>query len=130
VVVYRRLMVNIAQELAGANKCWALVSGDSLGQVASQTAGNITVVDEAATLPFLRPLIGMDKLEIMQQAQQIGTYDISIEADQDCCRLFIPPNPSTRANLGMVRKTEAQLDFPGLVKQALEKVELREFRFP
>jgi thiamine biosynthesis protein ThiI len=130
VVLYRRLMVNIAQELAGANKCWALVSGDSLGQVASQTAGNITVVDEAATLPFLRPLIGMDKLEIMQQAQQIGTYDISIEPDQDCCRLFIPPNPSTRANLGMVRKAEAQLDFPGLVKQALEKVELREFRFP
>jgi len=130
VVLYRRLMVRIAEELARSTKCWALVSGDSLGQVASQTAGNITVVDEASTLPFLRPLIGMDKVEITQQAQKIGTYDTSIEPDQDCCRLFVPPNPSTQANLEIVRKAEVELDVHGLVKQALEKTVLQEYYFP
>src|SRR5438094_317454 len=130
VVLYRRLMVRIAEELGHANKCWALVSGDSLGQVASQTAGNLTVVDEAATLPFLRPLIGMDKVEITDQAQKIGTYETSIEPDQDCCRLFTPPNPTTQANLEEVRRAESLLDIHGLAKQAVEKVELREFKFP
>jgi tRNA uracil 4-sulfurtransferase len=130
VVLYRRLMVRIAEELGRSNKCWALVTGDSLGQVASQTAGNITVTDEAATLPFLRPLIGMDKVEITEQAQKIGTYEISIEPDQDCCRLFTPPNPATQAKLEDVRRAESRLDVYGLVKQALEKVELREFKFP
>ena len=130
VVLYRRLMVRIAEELARSNNCWALVSGDSLGQVASQTAGNLTVVDEAATLPFLRPLIGMDKVEITAEANQIGTYEISIEPDEDCCRLFVPPHPSTRANLNMVRRAEDQLDTQGLIKEAMGKIELREFRFP
>ena len=106
------------------------MTGDSLGQVASQTAGNITVVDEAATLPFLRPLIGMDKVEITEQAQKIGTYETSIEPDQDCCSLFVPPHPSTRARLEDVRRAESMLDVHGLVKQALEKVELKEFNFP
>jgi thiamine biosynthesis protein ThiI len=130
VVLYRRLMVRIAEEIGRENKCWALVTGDSLGQVASQTAGNITVVDEATTLPFLRPLIGMDKVEITEQAQKIGTYETSIEPDQDCCSLFVPPHPSTRAKLEDVRRAESQLDIHGLVKQALEKVELKEFTFP
>jgi thiamine biosynthesis protein ThiI len=130
IVLYRRLMVRIAEELGRSNKCWALVTGDSLGQVASQTAGNITVIDEATTLPFLRPLIGMDKAEITEQAQKIGTYETSIEPDQDCCRLFMPPNPATQAKLEDVRRAESRLDVYGLVKQALEKVELREFKFP
>ena len=130
VVLYRRLMVRIAEEIGRDNKCWALVTGDSLGQVASQTAGNLTVVNEAATLPFLRPLIGMDKVEITEQAQKIGTYETSIEPDQDCCRLFTPPNPTTQANLEDVRRAESRLDIHSLVKQALEKVELREFKFP
>jgi tRNA uracil 4-sulfurtransferase len=130
VVLYRRLMVRIAEEIGRTNKCWALVSGDSLGQVASQTAGNLTVVDEAATLPFLRPLIGMDKVEITEQARKIGTYETSIEPDQDCCRLFTPPHPTTQANLEDVRRAESRLDIHGLVKQALEKVELREFKYP
>jgi thiamine biosynthesis protein ThiI len=130
VVLYRRLMVKIAEELACANKCWALVTGDSLGQVASQTAGNLSVVDEAATLPFLRPLIGMDKIEITRQAQAIGSYETSIEPDQDCCRLFMPANPSTQAHLEQVRRAESTLDIHSMVKQALEKIELREFHFP
>jgi thiamine biosynthesis protein ThiI len=130
VVLYRRLMVKIAQELAWSNKCWALLTGDSLGQVASQTAGNISVVDDAATLPFLRPLIGMDKIEITDQAQKIGTYETSIEPDQDCCKLFMPTNPSTHANLEQVRRAEAALDVDTLIKRAVEKTELREFHFP
>ncbi len=130
VVLYRRLMVKIAEELALSNKCWAILTGDSLGQVASQTAGNISVVDEAATLPFLRPLIGMDKIEITDQAQKIGTFETSIEPDQDCCKLFMPTNPSTHASLDEVRRAETALDVDMLVKQALEKAELREFYFP
>ena len=78
--------------------------------MASQTAGNITVVDEAATLPFLRPLIGMDKTEITEQAQKIGTHETSIEPDQDCCSLFVPPHPSTQAKLEDVRRAESMLD--------------------
>lgn len=130
IVLYRRLMVRIAEEIGRENRCWALVTGDSLGQVASQTAGNMTVVDEAATLPFLRPLIGMDKIEIIEQARAIGTYETSIEPDQDCCRLFIPPHPATQAKLDDVRRAESLLDVHGLVKQAREQVELKEFTFP
>ncbi len=130
IVLYRRMMVRIAEEIGRTHTCWALVTGDSLGQVASQTAGNITVVDEAATLPFLRPLIGMDKVEITAQAQTIGTYETSIEPDQDCCRLFTPPHPATRAKLEDVRRAESRLDLPGLLTQALEKAELKEFTFP
>src|SRR5512147_551897 len=85
VVLYRRVMIRIAQELARREHCWGLVTGDSLGQVASQTPENLTVIEEAAELPLLRPLIGMDKVEITDQAQQIGSFAISIEPDQDCC---------------------------------------------
>ena len=93
VVLYRRVMIRIAQELARREHCWGLVTGDSLGQVASQTPENLTVIEEAAELPLLRPLIGMDKVEITDQAQHIGTFAISIEPDQDCCSLFTPPAP-------------------------------------
>ncbi len=130
VVLYRRMMVRIAEELARQEGCWALVTGDSLGQVASQTAENLGVVEEAAQLPILRPLIGMDKIEITQQAQRIGSFDISIEPDQDCCRLFVPPHPTTRANLDQVRKVERGLDLAGMVKQGLEGTEMVEFKFP
>lgn len=130
VVLYRRLMLRIAEELARRNRCWALVTGDSLGQVASQTAENLTVVEEAAQLPILRPLIGMDKIEITEQAQRIGTFETSIEPDQDCCRLFVPPHPSTKAGLDQIRKVERNFDLDGLVKQGLERAELAEFYFP
>jgi thiamine biosynthesis protein ThiI len=130
VVLYRRMMVRIAEELARRDKCWALVTGDSLGQVASQTPENLTVVEDAAQLPLLRPLIGMDKSEITEQAQRIGTFDISIEPDQDCCKLFVPPHPSTRTSLDHIRRVERGLEIDGLVKQGLERVELAEFSFP
>ncbi len=130
VVLYRRMMVRIAEELARRERCWALVTGDSLGQVASQTAENLGVVEEAAQLPILRPLIGMDKIEITDQAQRIGSFDISIEPDQDCCRLFVPPHPTTRASLDQVRKVERGLDLAGMVKQGLEETEMVEYKFP
>jgi thiamine biosynthesis protein ThiI len=130
VVLYRRMMLRIAEEFARKERCWALVSGDSLGQVASQTAENLSVVEEAAQLPLLRPLIGMDKIEITEQAQRIGTFETSIEPDQDCCRLFVPPHPSTKAGLDQVRKVERAFDLDALVKQGLERADLSEFVFP
>ena len=130
IVLYRRMMLRIAEELARKDRCWALVTGDSLGQVASQTAENLSVVEEAAQLPILRPLIGMDKIEITDQAQRIGTFETSIEPDQDCCRLFVPAHPSTKADLDQIRKVERGFDLTALVKQGLEKAELEELFFP
>ncbi|OLE47051.1 MAG: tRNA 4-thiouridine(8) synthase ThiI, partial [Candidatus Rokubacteria bacterium 13_1_20CM_2_69_58] len=96
VIVYRRLMVRIAEALAGERSALALATGESLGQVASQTLESIARIDEAATLPILRPLIGMDKLEITAEAQRLGTFEVSIEPDADCCTLFVPAHPATR----------------------------------
>lgn len=130
VVLYRRLMVRIAGELARREQCWGLVTGDSLGQVASQTPENLSVIEEAAELPMLRPLIGMDKIEITEQAERIGTFTTSIEPDQDCCSLFTPPHPSTRTRIDDIRKVEQHFDISALVKQGLDKAELSEFTFP
>jgi thiamine biosynthesis protein ThiI len=130
VVLYRRMMVRIAQELARREGAWALATGDSLGQVASQTPENLTVVEEAAELPILRPLIGMDKVEITAQAEAIGSFELSIQPDEDCCKLFVPAHPSTRTRLDTVRKIERTLNIGTLVKQGLEKAELSEFIFP
>jgi thiamine biosynthesis protein ThiI len=130
VVLYRRMMLRIAEELARREQCWGLVTGDSLGQVASQTPENLSVVEEATQLPMLRPLIGMDKLEITDEAKRIGTYETSIEPDQDCCKLFTPPHPSTKTRIDDLRKVERAIDIPSLVKQGLEKAELSEFTFP
>lgn len=130
VVLYRRMMLRIAEDLARKEQCWGLVTGDSLGQVASQTPENLSVVQEAAALPLLRPLIGMDKIEITDEARRIGTYDISIEPDQDCCKLFTPPHPSTKTRIDDLRKIERGMDIARLVKQGIDKAELSEFTFP
>jgi len=130
VVLYRRLMLRIAEELAQREQCWGLVTGDSLGQVASQTPENLSVVQEAAELPILRPLIGMDKAEITDQAQRIGTFSISIEPDQDCCSLFTPPHPSTKTRIDDIRKIERMFDIGALVKQGLDRAELSDFTYP
>jgi thiamine biosynthesis protein ThiI len=130
VVLYRRVMIRIAQELAKQEHCWGLVTGDSLGQVASQTPENLTAIQAAAELPLLRPLIGMDKLEITDQAEQIGSFAISIEPDQDCCSLFTPPHPSTKTRLEDILRIEQIFDIDALVKQGLDKAELSQFTFP
>lgn len=124
VILYRRMMMRIAETLAKKEKCLALITGDSIGQVASQTLENILAVSDAATLPIFRPLIGLDKEEIMQKAKVIGTYDISIQPHDDCCTRLMPKKPETRAKLLEVLEAEKELDIPTLIKQALEKTEL------
>ena len=124
VILYRRLMLKIAQELARRENCLALVTGDSLGQVASQTLENIHAVDQAANMPVFRPLIGTDKEEIMQKAREIGTYEISILPHDDCCTRLMPKNPETRARLEEVLEAEKTLDLPELTRNILEKTEL------
>lgn len=130
IVLYRRMMLRIAERLAAYERCWGIVTGESLGQVASQTPANLCVIEQAATRPLLRPLIGMDKLEITDEAKRLGTYEISIEPDQDCCKLFTPPHPSLRTNREAVERIEATLDLDLLVQKGLEKAEVEEFRFP
>jgi thiamine biosynthesis protein ThiI len=130
VVVYRRLMVRIAERLAHRAGAAALVTGDSLGQVASQTLGNLARIDEAAELPILRPLIGMDKLEITEQARALGTFEISIEPDADCCTLFVPKHPGTRMTREEAANAEARLDVAGLVSAGVDGAAEEVFDFP
>ena len=130
VVIYRRLMVRIAERLAHATGAHALVTGDSVGQVASQTVENLAVVGAVATMPLLRPLVGMDKEEITADAQRIGTYDISIVPDEDCCTLFTPRYPTTRASVAEVEMAERALDLSALVDRAVESTEVEDFGFP
>src|SRR5439155_1489654 len=130
VVVYRRLMLRITQELARRGGALALATGESLGQVASQTLENIACIDEAASLPVLRPLIGMDKLEITTAAQEIGTFEISIEPDADCCTLFTPRHPATRATLDEIRAAEVALNLDRLVAAGADGAVLETFAFP
>jgi thiamine biosynthesis protein ThiI len=125
VILYRRMMMRIAEALARKEKCLALITGDSIGQVASQTLENILAVSEAATLPIFRPLIGSDKEEIMVTARKIGTYDISILPHDDCCTRLMPKKPETRADLNEVLEAEKALDIPTLIKMALDRTELQ-----
>ncbi|HET7874050.1 MAG TPA: tRNA uracil 4-sulfurtransferase ThiI [Methylomirabilota bacterium] len=130
VVVYRRLMVRIAERLARRTGAAALVTGESLGQVASQTLENLSRIDEAAELPLLRPLIGMDKLEITEQARALGTFEISIEPDADCCTLFVPKHPATRVGREEVQAAERRLDLERLVAQGADGAVEETFDFP
>ena len=130
VVIYRRLMVRIAQRIAERVHAHALITGDVVGQVASQTIENIRAIDDAATMPILRPLVSEDKEEITQEAIHLGTYQTSIIPDQDCCTLFTPPNPATRASLDAVRRAEALLDVEALIARALQDTAVEERTFP
>jgi thiamine biosynthesis protein ThiI len=119
VILYRRFMVRIAETLSGRERASALVTGDSLGQVASQTLENLSVVSAATRLPIFRPLIGDDKEDIIALARRIGTYDISILPDQDCCTLFVPKHPETMARLEEVEAVEKGLEVGRLVDTAV-----------
>ena len=107
VILYRRLMFRVAERIAFYEHAKAIVTGESLGQVASQTLDNIRATNDAVSLPVFRPLIGSDKLEIIAQSQQLGTFSISSQDAPDCCTLFMPRNPETHANLTAVREAEA-----------------------
>jgi thiamine biosynthesis protein ThiI len=130
VVIYRRLMVRIAEQLAKRSGAQALVTGDVVGQVASQTIENLAVVQAVATMPVLRPLIGFDKDEITLEAQRLGTYGISIVPDDDCCSLFSPQFPATRASREAVEAAEANLALAELVDQAVKDSVVEDFHFP
>ena len=127
VILYRRMMVRIAQRIATMAKAECLVTGESLGQVASQTLGNLRAIEDVAEIPILRPLIGDDKAEIMELANQIGTFEISTLPHDDCCSLFVPDHPATNASIEAVQDAEAALDINALVKMAVELVEKKTF---
>jgi tRNA uracil 4-sulfurtransferase len=130
VVVYRRLMIRIAEALGREAGAQAMVSGESLGQVASQTLTNIARIDEAAAMPILRPLVGSDKLEIVAEAKRLGTYEISIEPDLDCCTLFTPKHPATAVGARELARAEERLDMPRLITLGCAGVVHQRFAFP
>ncbi|NOT26114.1 MAG: tRNA 4-thiouridine(8) synthase ThiI [Acidobacteria bacterium] len=130
VIVYRRLMLRIAERIARTREAQALVTGDCVGQVASQTLENLSVIGSVATLPLFRPLIGMDKLEITAEAMKIGTYPISIIPDQDCCTLFTPRNPMTRGRLAQIEAAETALPIEALVERAVSEAVVENFEYP
>src|ERR1044071_4151141 len=130
VIVYRRLMLRIAETIARARGAKALVTGEVVGQVASQTLENLQVINSVATLPVFRPLIGMDKEEIMSEARTLGTYPISIVPDQDCCTLFTPRNPLTRGRLADVEAAERALPIDDMVDRAAADAVVEDFQYP
>jgi thiamine biosynthesis protein ThiI len=124
VILYRRYMMRLAEQIARSEKARVLVTGDSVGQVASQTIENIDVISRAVSMPILRPLVGDDKLEIVHVARRIGTYDISILPDQDCCSLFVPKHPETKADLIEIENSEARLNVTEAMKAAMASAEV------
>jgi thiamine biosynthesis protein ThiI len=130
VVLYRRLMFRIAERIARRWRARALVTGEVIGQVASQTLENLTTIADVSTMQVLRPLVGMDKDEITAEAARIGTLSISNIPDQDCCQLFTPKHPATRARVEHVLRAEAALPVAEMVEAAVNAASVEEFRFP
>ena len=123
-IIMRRMMMKSAEKIARQMSAQALVTGESIGQVASQTMESLSVTDAAVDVPVFRPLIGMDKEEIIAYARQIGTYDISVEPYDDCCTIFVPRHPQTKPRLKYIEASESRADFDGLIDKALEKMEV------
>jgi thiamine biosynthesis protein ThiI len=127
VVLYRRLMMRIAEKLARRWHAKALVTGEVIGQVASQTLDNLTTIGAAAQMEILRPLVGMDKDEITLESRRIGTFPISIIPDQDCCTLFTPKHPATHVTPRQIEEAEAGLPISEMVDAAVAAAEVQEF---
>ncbi|PIR57777.1 MAG: tRNA 4-thiouridine(8) synthase ThiI [Parcubacteria group bacterium CG10_big_fil_rev_8_21_14_0_10_38_31] len=125
IIFYRRFMFKIAEEVSKKEKIIVLGTGESLGQVASQTIENIIATADAVSMLILRPLIGFDKKEIIKVAERIGTYDISIIPHEDCCSLFLPKNPETKANLDEIKKVEKVFNIKKIVLDALKNIEIK-----
>ncbi|HUQ87349.1 MAG TPA: tRNA uracil 4-sulfurtransferase ThiI [Vicinamibacterales bacterium] len=130
VIIYRRLMLRIAQRIASHVGARALVTGDVIGQVASQTLDNMTVIDQAAQIPVFRPLVGMDKEEIIAEAQRLGTFDISIVPDQDACTLFTPRHPETHARRHAVDEAEKTLPVDIMIQTAVNSAVVEQLAYP
>ncbi|WP_282929687.1 tRNA uracil 4-sulfurtransferase ThiI [Anaerococcus sp. Marseille-Q7828] len=123
-ILSRRFMVRIAEKLSEKYEYKALITGDSLGQVASQTLESLSVVEEATSLPLLRPLIAMDKKDIVDLSKDIGSYEKSIEPFDDCCSIFAPDNPLTKPKLHYIKMSEEKLDIDKLVDESLDTIEI------
>jgi len=123
-LLVRRFMMRIAEQVAIKNKNMMLITGEDLGQVASQTAEALVVTDSVVKMPVMRPLIAMDKVDIMDKAKEIGTYDISIQPYEDCCTVFLPKHPVTKPKLENIEQSEAALDVESLVNAAVESEEI------
>lgn len=130
VLLYRRLMIRVAERIAGFENAKALVTGESLGQVASQTLENIAAVDDVASLPVLRPLVGSDKVEIIAEARVIGTFELSTQEHADCCTLFMPRTPATHATVAEVVEAEKALDIERMTADAVAAATFRDFPCP
>ncbi len=130
-ILYRRMMLRIAERIAKREKAKALVTGESVGQVASQTLENIVAISEVVSMPILRPLIGLDKDEIIEKAKKIDTFKISIEPYDDCCSYLVPENPETKAKIFEVRIAEDKLEnWQELINQAINEAEIVKMKFP
>lgn len=123
-ILVRRFMMRIAERIAEKNGCMMLITGENLGQVASQTAESLVVTDASVTMPVMRPLIAMDKVDIMEKAEEIGTFETSIQPYEDCCTVFLPPHPVTKPRLSRIEESESRLDVEGLVSAAVESEEI------
>lgn len=123
-LLVRRFMMRIAEKIAEKNGCMMLITGEDLGQVASQTAEALVVTDNVVKMPVMRPLIAMDKVDIMDKAREIGTYDISIQPYEDCCTVFLPKHPVTKPKLPRIEKSESALDVDALVAAAVDSEEI------
>jgi thiamine biosynthesis protein ThiI len=130
VIVYRRMMLRIAEKIGRRVRAKALVTGEVVGQVASQTLDNINVIGGAAYMPILRPLIAMDKEEIIAEAQRLGTFDISIVPDEDCCTLFTPRHPETHARRFVVDEVESKLPIADMIAAAVGAAEMEQLTYP
>ncbi|MGI6685756.1 MAG: tRNA uracil 4-sulfurtransferase ThiI [Bacillota bacterium] len=126
ITIMRRMMFRFADRIARENKAYAIYTGESVGQVASQTLESMFTINNVTSMPVLRPLVGMDKEEIIKIAQKIGTYDISIRPYEDCCTVFLPDYPKIRPRLDEAQAMEEKLDIEGLLQEALEKTEVVE----
>lgn len=123
-ILVRRFMMKIAERIAEKRDCMMLITGENLGQVASQTAEALVVTDASVTKPVMRPLIAMDKVDIMEKAKEIGTYEKSIEPYEDCCTVFLPKHPTTKPRLERILASEGKLDAEGLIEAALNSAEV------
>ena len=130
VILFRRSMIRIASRIAEEIDAPALISGESVGQVASQTLSNIRATTDAADRPILRPLCGRNKEDIINLAQKIGSYEISIEPYEDCCSFFVPIHPETKANLNHVIEVESAIDFGDLLDEAMENTIISTIKHP
>lgn len=127
ILLYRRLMFKIAEKIAKKEKCQALVTGESLGQVSSQTLPNIRIIENGIKIPILRPLAGMDKEEIINLAKKIRTFQISIKPQEDCCTLFVPKHATAKGKIETIKELEKKLEIKKIIQENIKEAEIKKF---